>query len=50
MSEVTDIICKLIGDQNAKIQLGTLNAFSNALPSIATFVQVNIAQFFTQLC
>ena len=27
MSELTDSICKLIGDQNAKIQLNTLERF-----------------------
>ena len=50
MSEVTDSICKLLGDQNAKIQLNTMERLQSALPSLRNFVEANIVQFFSQLC
>ena len=42
MSEVTDSICKLLGDQNAKIQLNTMERLQSALPSMRNFIEANI--------
>jgi len=50
MSEVADSLCKLLGDQNAKIQLNTLERLQQTLPQIQAFLEANIVQFFTQLC
>lgn len=42
MSELTDSICKLLGDQNAKIQLNTLDRLNHTLPTIKNFLEGNI--------
>jgi hypothetical protein len=39
LGEVCDALCKLIGDQNLKIQVASLDRFANLLASIKPFIE-----------
>lgn len=48
-SDVADLLCKLLTDQNAKIQVSSLERFSALIDSIAGFIESNINLFFGAL-
>lgn len=48
-SEVADLMCKLMTDQNAKIQVSSLERFTQLASSISQFIEWNINLFFGAL-
>jgi len=49
LSDVADLLCKLLTDQNAKIQVSSIEKFTTLIPTIAPFIESNINLFFGAL-
>ena len=47
LNEAADTICKLLADQNAKIQLSTLDKFNHSLPLMQPFIESHLTQFYS---
>lgn len=49
LSDVADLLCKLLTDQNAKIQVSALERFTELIGSLTGFIECNINLFFGAL-